>query len=183
MHKLLNTASQVCSRGSKFVDYFPFPDQLWEGNSEVGSVYNITKLLRNLLALKFLYTCLKVLLPHFYTTCSSLVLSCEGKTWSFCYFFVWFQTQSCMEYFPIGVTCSPSGGCMGLKQLRQWHERFQGKNPNSKATVRALICLFPLSLFSKKQVLSVPLYCVSVDSALSNSMGFGFHTHFSLSVL
>lgn len=61
-----------------------------------------------------------------------------------------------------------------------------GKKPkkiSKEITVRALICLFSLSLFSKKQILSVPLYCVSVDSALSNSTVFGFHTHFSLSVL
>lgn len=136
------------------------PSLIRSGREQWGRKLN-TKLFKCLLALKFLYTCLRVLLPHLYTTGSSLVLLSEGKTGSFYYFFVWLQIQSCHGIFSLGVTCSPSGGYMGLKQLRQWHckdprEKKKIKNKSSKTTTELWFAFFSLSLFSKKQSSQFP---------------------------
>lgn len=68
-----NTAPQVCSRESKTCGLFSLPWSHLEGNSEVGSVYNITKLLKVLVStqvsLYLLESLLAPLLHHWFFPC------------------------------------------------------------------------------------------------------------------
>lgn len=139
------------------------PSLIRSGKEQWGRKLN-TKLFKCLLALKFLYTCLRVLLPHLYTTGSSLVLLSEGKTGSFYYFFVWLQIQSYHGIFSLGVTCSPSGGYMGLKQLRQWHCKDpRGKKKSKTKSLRPPqsfdLPFFHSHSFPRSSPLSSPLLC------------------------
>lgn len=88
-------------------------------------------------------------------------------------FWVCLQTQSCRGIFSRWSNLLSLWWLYGIKAAQTvalW--RSQGKNQKSLKKTTELWCAFLLlSLFSKKQFLSVPLYCVSVDSALSNSMG------------
>lgn len=85
-----------------------------------------------------------------------------------------------MEYSPVGETCSPSGGYMGLKQLSQWHWKDPRKKKKPTKSLRRPF--FTLILFQETVPLSSPSLCKCAFCPVK-SHGFGFHTHFSLSVL